>query len=107
MNKILLTTLLLCASLEAQSLTTEQELRLMNYSHTSSGKLRHQRILKRMTSITQEKAILQVEEMLKEEVLQSRLVHHNRRLFYRLRTVHYHIKVDALDGTIISQGRIE
>ncbi len=106
MKNLLLITVLL-GSIEAQELTIEQVSKLRNYNHSMSGKFRHKRALIRMANISKEKSQEITQNETNESVKYSKLRDHNRRLFYSIQTSSYRIKIDALDGSIISKERIK
>ena len=105
--KTLLLITLLFAGLQAQELSTEQVSKLLNYNHSISGKLRYKRALQKMATISLEKAQTITNSETNESIEQSKLKRHSTRLFYSIQTANHALKIDALDGSIISKERLE
>jgi uncharacterized membrane protein YkoI len=105
--KTLLLIALLFAGLQAQELSTEQVSKLHNYNHSISGKLRYKRALQKMATISLEKAQTITNSETNESIEQSKLKQHGTRLFYSIQTANHALKIDALDGSIISKERLE
>ncbi len=104
MKKTLLTTLLCCGLLQAQELTIEQQAQLRNYHHSLSGKRHYQRTMKRMAKISKEEAQNRAKSLTSEEIIHTKLMHHDHWLFYSIRTSNQKIKINALTGQEIKQG---
>jgi len=105
MQKLLLTLLLLGATLHAEDLSSEQIAKLLNYKHSLLGKLQHKRALKKMANISEEQAKEITKNETNESVEESKLKRHSTRLFYTIQTANHALRIDALDGSIISKER--
>ncbi|NEW60593.1 hypothetical protein GSY74_04790 [Sulfurovum sp. bin170] len=101
--KHLLLTLVLLGTLQAQDLTPNQIVSTYNYNHSASAKIKQKRLLQRMATVKKEKAQEMAKEKCGAKVELTKLTRHGNRLFYAMRTDSCSIKIDALDGSIISQ----
>ena len=101
--KYLLLTLILWGTLNAQDLTPSQIMSTYNYNHSLSAKIKHKQLLQRMATVKKEEAKTIAKEECGDEVEFSKLKRHGNRLFYAMRTDTCSIKVDALDGSIMSK----
>ncbi|HHH19665.1 MAG TPA: hypothetical protein ENK86_04065 [Campylobacterales bacterium] len=105
MKKIAFILILAFLSLQAQELTTEQLMQTYSYNHKSSLKLKHQRTLQKLAQVSQEAAYTLAQKECQGEVDTSKLMRHNKRLFYSIAMGNCSIKIDALDGSIMSKER--
>jgi len=90
----------------AQPLSIEQMSKLRNYNHTFSGKLRHKRALQKIATVKEEEAkeiALNACNQEKKSIESIKLAHHSDRIFYRISMDGCKLKIDALDGSIISK----
>ena len=101
--KYLLLTLVLLGTLPAQDLTHSEVASTYNYNHSAYAKIKYKRLLKRMATIKKEKAQAMAKKKCGSEVKLTQLIRHGNRLFYAIRTASCSIRIDALDGSIISK----
>ena len=101
--KHLLLTLVLLGTLQAQDLTPSQVASTYNYKHSASSKIKQKRLLQKMTTVKKEKAKETVKKKCGSDIKLTKLTRHGNRLFYAMRTDSCSIKIDALDGSIISK----
>lgn len=102
MQKLLLIPLL-WGVLEAQELTPSQMKKTTIHNHSLLSKIKYQRLLRSVATLNKEDAHAIAKKASKEEVAYSQLKKHSRRLFYVVSTKSYKIKIDALDGSIMSK----
>lgn len=100
---VLLLSLLAVAD-ESQPLLVDSSINLQNYNHQPSLVLEHQYKLKRLARISPIKAKEITAKVCKEPVLSQRLTHQGQLLFYKSLTLTCTLKINALDGTIISKA---
>ena len=101
--KYLLLTIALLGTVQAQELTANQVVSTYNYKHSISAKIKHQRLLQTMATIKKDKAQKMATKSCGDEVELTKLTRHGNRLFYAMSTSSCSIKIDALDGSIISK----
>jgi uncharacterized membrane protein YkoI len=77
---------------------------LQNYNHKPSVKLQHKLKLKRLSKITSKKAKEMTAKVCNEPVVYQKLTHKGQLLYYLNITKKCAVKVNALDGTIISKA---
>jgi hypothetical protein len=87
----------------AQELTPSEVSSLRNYSHSLSGKLRHQRLLQRTAVIKKDTVYTLVKEECKCEPYLIKLSVRSNRLFYTVYSEQGSMKIDALDGEIMQK----
>jgi len=88
---------------EAKPLLVDRSISLQNYNHKASVKLQHQHKLKRLARITSSKAKEITVKVCNKPVVNQKLTHKGQLLFYLNKTKVCMVKVNALDGTIISK----
>jgi len=101
--KHLLLILVLLGTLQAQELTPSQVVSTYSYKHSVSSKIKQKRLLQKMATVKKEKAQETAKAKCGSEVKLTKLIRHGNRLFYAMRTASCSIKIDALDGSIISK----
>ena len=104
--KYILLTLILWGTLQAQDLTPSEVASTYNYKHSASAKIKHKRLLQKMATVKKDKAQELALKNCGGEVELTKLIRHRKRLFYAIKTDDCSIKIDALDGSIISQKKI-
>jgi len=92
----------LCISNEKPALV-DNSIKLQNYNHTPSVKQQHKLKLKRLAKISSIEAKKITIKICNEPVVYQKLTHKGQLLFYLNITKHCAIKINALDGTIISK----
>ena len=92
----------LCISNDKPALV-ENGISLKNYNHKPSVKLQHKLKLKRLSKITSKMAKDITVKICNEPVVYQKLTHKGQLLYYLNRTKQCVVKVNALDGTIISK----
>ncbi len=104
---IIATTLI--TTLYGVELTTEQELKLLNYKRkiSPSNRVKYQRLMRYMAKVDRSSAIEKTKKISNEDIKEIRLKHKNRKLFYYVKTKSYAIKIDAIDGEIIEKRRLD
>jgi hypothetical protein len=81
----------------------DNSIQLQNYNHKPSVKLQHKLKLKRLAKISSTEAKEITSKICNEPVVYQKLSHKGQLLFYLNITKHCAVKVNALDGTIISK----
>jgi len=81
----------------------DSDISLKNYNHRPSVKMQHAFKLKRLVGISPTKAKEITLQICKEPVVYQKLRHQGQLLFYISITKHCTLKINALDGTIISK----
>ena len=92
----------LCMSNEKPALV-DNSTQLQNYNHKPSVKLKHKLKLKRLAKITSKKAKEITLKECNEPVVYQKLTHKGQLLYYLNITKKCAVKVNALDGKIISK----
>jgi len=104
MKRILHWTLLPITAVAVQELSLEQTSKLLHYKHSLSGKRHHQRTMRKMAKISPQEVTQKVEAIVKESVVQTVLMYQHRWLFYRVKTATQELRINALDGSVMTQG---
>ena len=105
--KYLLLALMVGAMAEAQELTPRQIASTYTYSQKLSLKVQHRRLLQKMAIFKQEEAYRIADKHCSSMVKKSHLMRHGKRLFYTMETSNCLIKIDALDGSIMSKEVVD
>lgn len=90
---------------ESKPLLVDSSINLQNYNHKPSLTLKHRYKLKRLARISPTKAKEITAQACKEPVVYQRLTHKAQLLFYMSVTNTCALKINALDGTIISKAQ--
>ncbi len=90
---------------ESNPLLVDSNINLQNYNHKPSLTLKHRYKLKRLARISPIKAKEITAQACKEPVVYQRLTHKGQLLFYMSVTNTCALKINALDGTIISKAQ--
>lgn len=101
--KFLLLITLFLGLIHAQELTPSQVQETLKYNHKPSQKVQYRRLLQGMAELTKEEAESIAAQKCDASVKQSRLMRHGKHLFYAIKTTKCLIKVDALDGSIMTK----
>lgn len=96
----------LCISNDKPALV-ESGIQLKNYNHRPSVKMQHKLKLKRLAKITKLEAKKITQKSCDEAVVYQRLTHKGQLLFYINMTKHCAVKINALDGSIISKENVK
>ena len=102
MQKLLLIPFL-WGAVYAQDLTPTQMMKLTKPKSGLLAKIKYQRLLKRTAKIEKDQAKAIAQKACGAEVSLVKLKKHSRRLFYRINIAKCSLKVDALDGSIMSK----
>ena len=102
MQKLLLIPFL-WGAVYAQDLTSTQMMKLTKPKSGLLAKIKYQRLLKRTAKIEQNQAKAIAQKACGGEVSFVKLKKHGRRLFYRIKIAKCSLKIDALDGSIMSK----
>ncbi len=105
--KYLLLTSLILFSLQAKELTPSQVVSTYNYNHKTSTKIKQKKVLQKLAVIKKDEATKLAYASCNSKIEFSKLLRHNKRLFYAIKTNNCSIKIDALDGSIISKKVIQ
>lgn len=89
--------------LHAQELTPDQIVATHSYNHKPSVELKQRRLLQKMANLNKEEAHALAVKLCKSKVALSKLTRHGKRLFYAIRTHTCSLKIDALDGSVLSR----
>lgn len=103
MKHLFLGLFVLVGAVQAQELTPSQVASTYNYNNSPSAKIKHKRLLKKMATVKEEEATNIAKESCESEVSLSKLTRHGKRLFYAMKTETCSIKIDALDGSIMTR----
>ena len=103
MKHLFLGLFVLVGAVQAQELTPSQIASTHSYNHKSSMKVKYRRLLQKMATINKEEAHAIAHKNCPSSIENSRLIRHGKRLFYAVRTQNCLIKVDALDGSVMSK----
>lgn len=101
MKKIVLGLTTLLLSLSAQELTPEQWMQIQSYNHKSSLKLKQQHLLNQLAQVSEADAHTLAQNECGGDISRSKLMQHNRRLFYTIALDRCTLQIDALDGSIM------
>jgi len=96
---------LLITVLSAQELTPEQLEKTESYNHKPSVQMKIKRNLQKIANISKEEAYTLAKSECLGEVLNSKLMRHNKRLFYAIAMDKCRIRVDALDGSVMCKEK--
>ncbi len=89
--------------LHAKELNPNEVFSTYQYHHSTLSQLQQKRVLAKMATLKPEKAQHIATQSCKSNIRQSKLIRHGKRLFYAIKTENCSIKIDALDGSIISK----
>ncbi len=92
----------LCMSNEKPALV-DNSIQLKNYNNRPSVKLQHKQKLKRLAKVTSQEAKRITSKICNESVVYQKLTYRGQLLYYVNSTNNCTVKVNALDGTIISK----
>lgn len=102
MKSLLILSIISCAVL-AQTLTIDQQVRLKTYNHKPSLKNTVKKRMKSMAKITQDEAYLIARTKCQEGEITLNLNHYKQYLFYEIKNNTCNLKINALDGSLITK----
>jgi len=74
-----------------------------SYNNRPTVKMKNKRKIHKLHKIDEEQAKQIAKEETKEEVESIKLTHHEKYLFYKVKTEQYNLIINALDGTIMEK----
>jgi uncharacterized membrane protein YkoI len=89
--------------LHAQELTPSQVSSMYMYDYSTSAQIKHKRMLAKMATLQPSEAHDIAMQHCQGDVQNIKLIRHAKRLFYAMQIEKCSIRIDALDGSIISK----
>jgi len=90
-----------------QQAMVDSSIRLKSYNHRLSIQIEKENLLKRLAKIDGEKAQKIAKDICKEPMSSLDLTHKGQLLFYRIHTQHCKVNINALDGSVVSEKRVQ
>ncbi len=84
-------------------LHVDNSIQLTNYSHRTSVKMQHKRKLERLAIVKKKEAKEIAQKVCQEPITSIYLDHKGQLLFYKVSGRDCYVKINALDGTILSK----
>lgn len=92
---------------QGQTLTPREHNSVHGYNHRPMIKIQKKRNMHKLHKIDEEEAKKIVGDKTNEEVTSLKLSHRGSYLIYKVKTEHYLLTINALDGTIIKKELIK
>lgn len=107
MKALLLFSIFSIMVLANQQAMVDSSIRLKSYNHRLSIQMEKENLLKRLAKIDGEKAQKIAKDICKEPMRSLELTHKGQLLFYHIYTQHCKVNINALDGSVISEKRVQ